>query len=42
MEQACRIMDTFMKIDNSQGSMLTFIVKEAAGETALYCFFFDL
>lgn len=42
MEQACDIMDTFMKIDNSQGSVLTFIVKQAAGETAEYCFAFDL
>lgn len=42
MEQACRIMDTFMKIDNSQGSALTFIVKQAVGKTAWYCFSFDL
>lgn len=38
MEQICCIMDTFMKIDNSQGSVLTFIFKQATGETAWYCF----
>lgn len=38
----CYIMDTFMKIDNTKGSVLTFIVKQAAGETASYCFCFDL
>lgn len=38
MEQICCIMDTFMKIDNSQGSVLTFIFKQAAGETAWYRF----